>query len=78
METHLKESGTMTRQMVTESTRTPTEQNTKVTGRMTSNTGMAKKYGQMAHDTKEITLKAKSMDEGFMSGLMEALTMENG
>jgi hypothetical protein len=78
METLSKESGLMTKQMVTESIPIPTVLNMKDTGKTTCSMGMEKKYGQMDLDTKAITLMARSMVEGTMYGLMEAPTMVNG
>lgn len=68
----------MIKPMATGFTLTPTELNTKDTGRMICSTDTEKKSGLMAPATKAITLKGRNMVKDFTCGRMVALTTANG
>lgn len=78
MVTPLKESGSMTKPMATEFTPTPMELNMRVTGRMTSNMVMVRRFGLMVLSMKVTIKKAKNTEEASMFGQMAAHTMVSG
>ena len=78
MEMFTKEIGLMIKRMERVSTFMPKELLTKVAGLKTSKKAQEEKSGQMAHTTKELTSKERSMDKASFSGLTEPSIMDSG
>lgn len=72
---YMKENGRMTRLMVTESTCTQMELNTRVLGKKTNSMEKERKLGLMVHVILEIMWKEKKMEMVNSSGLMNQLMM---
>merc|ERR1719469_1561106 len=73
----MTENGKTTKLTASVATTTQTVPNTKATGSKTSSTDRGRRYGRMAHTTKDVITMGRNMARVSLTGQMEAHTREN-